>query len=107
MTPARRRQLHQRQRRRRAAAGGDPEDVVVRRDRLDAGQPLDALLPVRRRVREADLERVLAGDRRLQLERRVERLQLAVIDDRDAIAELVGLVHVVRRDQDGEVRARA
>ena len=52
---------------------------------------------------EADFEHVLAGNRRLQLDRRIERLQLAVIDDGDAIAELVGLVHVVRRQEDGQV----
>ena len=49
----------------------------------------------------------LPGIDAFELQRRIERLQLAVIDDGDAIAQLVGLVHVVRRDQNGRGRARA
>ena len=37
---------------------------------------------------------------RLQLLGRVEREQLAVVDDRDPLAELVGLFHVVRGEHD-------
>ena len=35
-----------------------------------------------------------------ELRGRVEREQLAVVHDRDAVAELVGLLHVVRGEQD-------
>ena len=68
-----------------------------------SGSASQRLRPAGRHLGEADLEDVLAGDRRLQLERRIERDQLAVIDDGDAVAELVGLVHVVGGDQDGQV----
>ena len=36
----------------------------------------------------------------LQRGRRVEREQLALVDDRQAVAELVGFLHVVRRHHD-------
>ena len=41
------------------------------------------------------------ADRRLQLRRRVESEDVAVIHDRHPVAELVGFFHVVRRQQDG------
>ena len=47
----------------------------------------------------------LDADRRDQLARRAERDHLAVIDDRDAIAQPFGLVHVVRRQQNGAAGA--
>ena len=37
----------------------------------------------------------------LELLRRAEREQLAVVDDREPVAELVGLFHVVRGEEDG------
>ena len=37
--------------------------------------------------------------------RRIQRHQLSVIDDSDAIAQAVGFVHVVGRNQDGQARA--
>ena len=43
---------------------------------------------------------------RLERLRRVDRDDLAVVDDRDAVAVL-GLVHVVRREEDRDVLARA
>ena len=47
--------------------------------------------------------RLRPGNRRLQHRRRIERLQLAMVHDRDVVAEPVGLVHVVRRDEHGEL----
>src|SRR5437667_84346 len=41
------------------------------------------------------------ADRALQRSRRVERDDPAVVDDRYAVAELIGFLHVVRRQQDG------
>jgi len=50
----------------------------------------------------ADLEAddLLGADAALQRGGRVERDDLAVVDDRDAVTELVGLLHVVRRQED-------
>jgi hypothetical protein len=47
-----------------------------------------------------------AGNAVLELDRRAQRDELAVIDNGDAVAELVSLFHVVSGDEDGEV-ARA
>ena len=58
-----------------------------------------------RRVRRGDGHHVTT-DPGLQLRRRPERDDLALVDDGDAIAEL-GLVHVVRGHEDGDVLARA
>ena len=44
-----------------------------------------------------------AGHAVLELDRRAQRHQIAVIDDGDAVAELVGFFHVVRGEQHGEV----
>ena len=43
----------------------------------------------------------VGADLLLELGRRVEGQDLAVVDDRDPLAELVGLLHVVRGQQDG------
>src|SRR5438093_5510592 len=50
----------------------------------------------------ADLEPhdLVRTDRPLQRGRRIQRDDLAVIDDRHSVAELVGLLHVVRREKD-------
>ena len=50
----------------------------------------------------ADLEAddLLSANGLLQRGRRIQRDDLAVIDDRHAVAELVGLLHVVRRQKD-------
>ena len=61
-----------------------------------------SLLPVRRRVQELRFDDVGSRHAGLQRGRRIERHQLAVIDDGDAVAQAVGFVHVVRGDQDGE-----
>src|SRR5437867_7797262 len=59
--------------------------------------------PILRRRGETDLEDVLPWNRRLQLQGRIERLELAVIHDGNPIAEPVGFVHVVCSEQDREV----
>ena len=48
-----------------------------------------------------DLEDVLGAEPRDQPGRRVEGDHLAAIDDRDAVAEALRLLHVVRRQQHG------
>ncbi len=65
------------------------------------------MLPAVGHRREAHLDHVRARDRRLELQRRVERDELAVVDDRDPVAELVRLVHVVRREHHREVALAA
>ena len=47
-----------------------------------------------------DLCLVIRADRLLELRRRVERQDLAVIHDRHAVTKLVGFFHVVRGEQD-------
>src|SRR4029079_12800306 len=84
----------------------DPVNPILAGDAFDVRQRTQLLHPSGWHVGEAHLENVLSGDRRLQLERRVERFQLPVIDDRDAIAELVRLVHVVRGQQHGQLTLR-
>ena len=49
----------------------------------------------------------VGADGRLEAGGRVEREQLAVVHDRDPVAELVGFLHVVRRQQDRLTAARA
>ena len=51
-----------------------------------------------------ELDHVLDADGRDQLARRAERDDLAVIHDRHAVAQPLGLVHVVRGQQDGAAR---
>ena len=83
---------------------GDPEDVVLRRDTLStSGSAARRSAQSGGRAAKLTSSDVLAGNRRLELQRRIERHELAVVDDRDAIAELVGFVHVVRREQDREI----
>ncbi len=64
---------------------------------------LQLVLPVGRRVEELSFDDVGSGDARLQGLRRIQCDQLAVIDDGDAIAQTIGLVHIVGGDEDGEV----
>ena len=102
--PACARRFHQRHGRARAVVRGDAEDMVVGlAPRPRRASACERLQPARRHVGEADLENVLAGDRGLQLQRRIQRHEFAVVDDGDAVAELVGLVHVMGGDQDGQV----
>ena len=85
-------------------ARADAEDVVLAAHRLDLGQGLRAAPPKPGGTAEKLTSTVfLLGTDGLQLEGRVEGLQLAVVDDGDAVAELVGLVHVVRGQEDGEI----
>ena len=70
------------------------------RARVDAGNLLELArqrVEVARRV-QADLG--VGADRLLQRVGRVEREQPAVVDDRDPLAQLVGFLHVVRREHD-------
>ena len=76
----------------------DPSPVTL----STPGKPRQTSAPVGRHAAEADLERRDAGHGGLEAHRRIERDQLAVIDDRDPVAELVRLIHVVRREQHGE-----
>ena len=68
----------------------------------------------RRRPRRGAGRRVRRGRRRavtvtmvsapvvlLELDRRTQREQLAVVDDREPVTQLIGLFHVVRREEDG------
>ncbi len=68
-----------------------------------SGKRFEGFEPARRNAREADFEDVLAGNGGLEFQGRIERHQLAVVHDGDAVAKLVGLVHVMRGDEDGEV----
>src|SRR6267143_4479192 len=52
-------------------------------------------------VAERELDDVLRAERRDQLAWRAERDDLAVIHDRDAVAQPLGFLHVVRREQHG------
>src|SRR6266571_4047846 len=61
-----------------------------------------------RTVRDRELDDVLGPQRGDELARRAERNDLAVIHDRDAVAEALGFLHVVRREQHGAaLRAEA
>ena len=51
---------------------------------------------------DAHLDGVAAGDQLLQLGGSVVHQNAAFVHDGDAAAELVGLVHIVRGEQDGE-----
>ena len=66
----------------------------------DARQPGDS---ARARIEAVQLEPEdgLGLDPVLELGRRPDRQDPAVVDDRDPVAELVGLGHVVRRKEDG------
>src|SRR5512132_3848536 len=70
------------------------------RDGPDAREPLEkrGAIAVESDVEPDDL---LRADRPLQRAGRVERDDLAVVDDGYAVAELVRLLHVVRREEDG------
>jgi len=48
-----------------------------------------------------DLDDGVALDRALEPRRRVEREEAPVVDDRNAVAEPIGLVHVVGDEEDG------
>ena len=71
------------------------------------GERLELRLPIERLVAELRFDRARAGHRRLERTRRVERDEPPLVDDRDAIAQPVGFVHVVRRHENRELIARA
>ena len=71
-----------------ACTAGRPAQCVRR-----AGRPAPS--------REGELDDVLAAEPGDQLGRRAQGDHLAVIDDRHPVAQPLGLVHVVRRQQDG------
>ena len=56
-------------------------------------------------IEQAHVQRA-APDRRLQLRRRALGDHAPVVDDRDPVGELVGLLEVLRAQQDGRARAR-
>src|SRR5258706_11198780 len=68
----------------------------------DVVQFVQALLPVIRWILELRFNHVGSRHARFERHRRVERDQLAVIHNGDAIAQAVGFVHVMRGDQNGE-----
>ena len=86
----------------RAVVGGQAKDIVFRFQLGDVRQGLESFWPIIRHLGKADFEDVLAGNRRLLLQWRIERHSFAVIHNGDAVAEFVRLIHVMRGDEDGE-----
>ena len=70
---------------------------------VTSAQLVQTLFPIGGSVVELGFDDVRSGHAGFQRGRRIERDQLAVIDDGDAVAEAVGFVHVVGGDQDGEL----
>src|SRR5581483_6878487 len=70
---------------------------------MDAGQAAQAFLPIRRGVHELRFDHGRAGDALLEILRSIQRDQLAMVHDGDAVAQAVGFVHVMRRDEHGQV----
>jgi len=97
------RRLEQCDRGARAVVRRDPEYIFLRFHVGHVGQVPDGFRPVSRRAREADFEDVLAGNRGLQLKRGIERDEFPVINDRDAVAQFVGLVHVMGGDKNRQI----
>ena len=80
--------------------------AAVRRGRADhAGHPGEGAGPPVEPV-ELEPEDRLALDAPLELGRRADRQDPAVVDDRDPLAQLVGLGHVVGREEDRPARDR-
>ena len=73
-------------------------------DRLDVEDARDLAQSRRERLRRAhpQVEHLRPGQRALERRRRVERQDAAVVDDRQALAEPVRLLHVVRREDEGD-----
>ena len=70
-----------------------------------AGQLLQSLRPLVGFVRELRLYHIGSRNAGLERHRSIERNQLTVIDDGDAVAQMVGLFHVMRGNQHGEMVA--
>ena len=92
--------LHQRHGRLRPIVGVDAKHMVVRFHALHVREGFDRLEPTRRSLRKADLQNVVPRDGGLELQRRIQGDQLAVVNDGDAVAEFVGFIHVVRGQKD-------
>ena len=73
--------------------------IVLRHAERRATSSPSCVEPIRRASAEFGFDDVGAGNAVLQIGRSVERDQLAVIDDGDAVAELVGFVHVMRGEE--------
>src|ERR1700728_167222 len=65
----------------------------------DVVERAQALLPIVRRILELHFNHVRSRHARFQSHWRVESDELAVVDNGDAVAQSVSLVHVVSRDQ--------
>ncbi len=79
--------------------GAHADDLLVPLDRADAVEPLRPLGERRGVALHGQGDHRLGAVTPLQLGRRVDGERLAVVDDRDPLAELVGLLHVVRREK--------
>ena len=66
-------------------------------------QPVQLLDPVRRRALEFRLHHFGSRNAVLQPRRRIQRRQLAVIDNGDAVAQLVRFIHVMRGQQNRQL----
>ncbi len=97
------RSFHQRDRGARAVVRGDPENIFIRFDLRHFGQRFQRLHPILRNAGKADFQDIFARDGGFQFQRRIERDEFSVIHDGDAVAELVGFVHVVRGHEDRQI----
>src|SRR4029077_13214349 len=80
--------------------------AVLEPDRANARQVVQAgLVGGGLALGDGELDDVVAAQPGDQLARGAQGDDLAVVDDRDAIAKALGLVHVVRRQQDGAAAA--
>src|SRR6478609_9331827 len=70
---------------------------------LHVGQALKSVLPVGGRLEELRFNHARSRNAVLEVARCVQRHELAVIDNGNAVAETVSLIHVVRRNQYGEI----
>jgi hypothetical protein len=96
--------FHQLRCRARAVPGQNP--VHARAFMLHRGHLIERvqlLFPIGGRIVELRLDHIRSGHTGFQRHGRVERNQLAVIDNRDPVAEAVGLIHVVRCDENGQL----
>ena len=84
---------------RRAVVDADGELVVVAFDRHDAVDTLERL-PCRGRVTLDAGDDDVGADAALQLRRRAFRDERAAVDDADPVGELVGLLEVLRGEED-------
>src|SRR5437016_4416813 len=69
----------------------------------DVVESMQALLPIGWRILELHFDHVGSWHTRLQSHGRIEGYQFAVVDDGNAITQAVRLVHVVSRNQNGQL----